>query len=503
MAVTPMQVQRRPFSVEPFTKVMLPDGIFDTALKKQLITCFVTNTSGAPLNDVFVYLEGVGDPGIVPEPRSHVFAEMPAGASVRVSWLADFEQGTPGKKLISIVAQAAGMSLARELKHIFVTQTTYDSAAKEYLCRVEEGTLKVTHLEAIGPREEWLPCSERDRECRPTKGPWVPARMTATFYPNPPYAGVHGDLPFGDPWWKILGWIVFGVATLVSIIAAAMGAGTAGTAVSGEFDETTGDVDCCGAPEAESIPGADELTVAGVASLIAAGGMALGMADGPDVWWRGQEATPPATDEVTLSETVDVAFSYPGGAPQAGAPYPVDVSWRYERVTSGQTYSHAVEEQQTNKHLNGGVDVDVPAVHNAFAEPLVIKSRFIRESGEPFTGDDLYAFALLRSPDNVYFLVDLVDDGIDPDERADDGTYTGSIHLEEIYRLLLRNKLKLEGVWQVYVFAQDVNGATPDMLPEIAAEEIGGFMVASGLQLTFDPSLPCPLQSQATVTVVT
>ena len=95
-----------------------------------------------------------------------------------------------------------------------------------------------------------------------------------------------------------------------------------------------------------------------------------------------------------------------------------------------------------------------------------------------------------------------MNDGVDADEKANDGTYTGSLHLEEVYKILLRHKLRLKGVWRVYVFAQDVNDATEDMLPEIAAKQIGGFMVASGLQLTFDPTLPCPLHAQATVTVV-
>jgi hypothetical protein len=134
---------------------------------------------------------------------------------------------------------------------------------------------------------------------------------------------------------------------------------------------------------------------------------------------------------------------------------------------------------------------------------LVIKARFSREDGKLFTGDSLYAFSLLRSPDNMYFLVDLADDGIEQDEQPNDGTYTGSIHLEEVYKVLLRQKLRLEGLWRVYVFAQDVNDATPDMLPQIAAKRIGGFMVASALQITFDPTLPCPLQAQAAVTVIT
>ena len=56
MAATPMEIRRRPFSVEPFTNVMLPDGIFDTALKKQRITCYYTNMSGATLHQVTIYL---------------------------------------------------------------------------------------------------------------------------------------------------------------------------------------------------------------------------------------------------------------------------------------------------------------------------------------------------------------------------------------------------------------------------------------------------------------
>lgn len=501
MATTPMDIQRRPFSVEPFTNVMLPDGIFDTALKKQRITCFYTNTSGATLDEVTIYLEGVGDPGILPVAESYVFEKIPPGASVRVSWLADFENGTPGKKLVSVIAQAQGMSPARALKHIFVSETKQDPITGAYTCTVEEGTLHISKFEVIGPADKWRPCSDKDRECRPPTGPWVPSNMVMSWQPNPAYAGVHGDLPFSDPWWKILAWIVAIIAAIVAIVAAAFGAGTAGTAVGGTFDETTGDVSCC-TPDPGGIPGDDSFTVAGVASVIATAAVAVGLSDAADPWWRGQEATPPAAGELTVAEAVQTSFEFPDGAPQAGAAYPVQVKWEYQRATTGATYTHAVSEIQKNIHVNDGVDVEVPAVHHAFATPLVIKARFKREDGKLFTGQDLYAFALLRSPDDAYFLVNLADDGIGPDEHTNDGTYTGSIHLERVYRILLKNKLKLEGLWRVYVFAQDVNDATPDMLPHVAAQRIGGFMVASGLQITFDPTLPCPLQAQATLTVV-
>ena len=497
-----MDIRNRPFSVEHFTNIMLPDGIFDTALKKQRITCFYTNTSEETLNEVTIYLEGVGDSGIVPVANSYFFAEIKPGASVRVSWLADFEHGTPGKKIVSFIAQAKGMSLIRTLKNIFVSQTRRDATTGHYTCTVEEGTLKVTNLEVIGPRNKWQPCSERDKNCLPTQGPWVPNKMTMAFYPDPSYSGIHGDLPFNDPWWKIIGWVVFAVASIVAIVAAANGEGTAGTAVGGTFDETPDgiEVECC-TPKPGGIPNSG-MTIAGVASIIATVALAVGLADDADPWWRGQEATPPADGELTVSESVDVTFDYPDGAPQAGKPYPVHVKWDYQRITTGKTYHYSVEETQKNIHINGGVEVEVPAVHHAFSEPLIIKSRFKREDGKLFAGDELYAFALLRSPDDMYFFVDLGDDGLEHDEKPNDGTYTGEVNFKEIYRRLLKNNLKLEGVWRVYVFAQDVNNATPDMLPHIAAQTIGGFMVASGLQLTFDPSLPCPLEAQATVNVV-
>ena len=126
----------------------------------------------------------------------------------------------------------------------------------------------------------------------------------------------------------------------------------------------------------------------------------------------------------------------------------------------------------------------------------------MRKGGKLFAGEDLYAFCMLASPDGLFFFVPLLDDGIDEDAQANDGTYTGSIHLEKVYRILLQKGLKLEGLWKIYAFAQDVNDATPDMLPEIAATRIGGFVVASALDITFDPTLPCPLKAQATVMVV-
>ena len=177
MPATPMDIRLRPYSVEPFTKVMLPDGIFDTALFSQEITCHYTNESAATLHNVTIYLEGVGDPGIVPVPRTHTFGEIPAGASVRVAWLADFRNATPGKKIVSVIAEANGHDLKRALKKIFVSSTVRDTTTGDFHCTIPEGTFIVSRLEVIGPRNKWRPCSDRDEKCVPSSGPWVPARL--------------------------------------------------------------------------------------------------------------------------------------------------------------------------------------------------------------------------------------------------------------------------------------------------------------------------------------
>jgi hypothetical protein len=514
MAITPMDIKYRPFSVEFYTKIMLPDGIFDTAIKKQWINCFYKNISDATLEKVTIYLEGVGDPGIFITAHSHFFSEIKPGASVRVAWLADFEKGTPGKKTVSFIAQAKGMLPVRTLKNIFVSKTTYDQDTGEYTCAVDVGTIRTSKMKVIGPIIEY------DVEHRPiSRGPWLPSRMEMCVSYYQPYVGLHGDLPFKDPvWWKALAWIVFVIAELVLLEewirnkASGNSGGTGGTAivsVKGGFDDESGEINCCSRPSIDKTAtgnssGLDDnsKTVAGIAASVAGAAFAVGCSDDADPWWRGQEATQPLEGEVTIAEVVAVIYNYPAGGLNPGEPYPVDVKWEYQRVTSGKTYTYSVEETQRNIHVNGGVEVDVPSVYSVSSqEPLIIKGKIKHEDGGRFSGEDLYAFAVLRSPDDIYFFVDLIDDGIEYDEQPNDGIYTGTIDLREIYDAWKEADIKFEGLWQLYVFAQDISKATPDMLPQIAAQHMGGFFVASSMQITFNPTLPCPLMADATITV--
>lgn len=499
MSATPLQVLRRPFAVEPVTNIMMPDGIFDNAIYNLRIAAHFTNTTSSALTNVTIYLESVGDPAIAPVARTFVFASIPAGAAVLAEWDANFQFASPGKPLVSFVARADGFTSRRSIMQIFVSQTRFDSMTNTYTCTVQEGTLQVSRLQGHVPDKTWgEPTAEGKCRCPSPYGPNVPTGLTMVWTPSPAYAGTHGELPFSDPWWKILAIIVAVIAALVAIIAAAQGAGKANFSVGGTFEETDPSVKCCTLKGAGS--GKPEFTVAGVASAIASGAIAVACSDAADPFFRGQEARPPAKDELTVGERVVAKWSLPE-APNAGKAYPADVTWTYERLTTGATYTYSVTETQTNVHIAGDVEMDTPAVVHAF-KPLWVRAKFQRQGGEYFKATDLYSFALFQAPGGLFFVQPLTDDGLGFDPAANDGIYAGSLDLERVRRVLLSQDQDVFGIWRVFVFAQDVNLTKPGTPPEIAAQHIGGFFVASAIEITFDPSLPCPLRSQASITVV-
>src|SRR5260370_6154865 len=94
-------------------------------------------------------------------------AGMPAGASVLVGWNANFQNATPGKRLVSFIALADGFTSRRSIQQIFVSQTRFDAATNTYTCAVEEGTLTVSKMSAIAPGLEWGQGKEGDCKCPP------------------------------------------------------------------------------------------------------------------------------------------------------------------------------------------------------------------------------------------------------------------------------------------------------------------------------------------------
>lgn len=507
MNATPMAVQTRPFAVEPVTNIMLPDGIFDNALYNLLISAHYTNTSGAPLNNVTLYLESVGDPGIAVTARTYTFSVIPAGASVLVQWQGNFQFAAPGKPLVSFVAQAEGFSSARSIQKIFVTQTRYDNVAGKWVCTVPEGRLEITNIYAIKPGSDWWP-EGQGCKCPPVPkgpqypGPSVPTGIRMAWYPNPPFAGQFGDLPFSDPWWKILAIIVAAIAALVGVIAAALGAGSFNVGVSGKFndDPTNPSVQCCTPKPGGSVKN-DATTVAGVCGVIASVAIAVACSDAADPVYRGEQNTNPKPGELTLTERVNAHWTFVD-PPNAGVPYKTKVKWSYERVTTGATYQYDVDEEQVNIHVVEDVQIETP-VTVPREGTLWAHVQFVKPGGALYLGPELYTFCFFRSPEpnGLFFLVPLLDDGRSPDAVASDGTYSAALSLEVAQRYIEKLGGETEGVWRVYVYAQEVNRTLPGTAPVLAAQTVGGNFVASAVSLTFDPSLPCPLKAQASITV--
>lgn len=498
MTTTPMSVKNRPFSVEPISGIMLPDGIFDTAIFEQQITVFYTNNGTSDLEQVTIYFEGISDNNIVVSPKTHFFPVIPAGASVKISWLGNFQNASCGKKNVSIIAKADGFELKREIKQIFVSRTTFDQNSNTYTCEIPEGSMKVKLLSVITEKDTYN--CKVDRKSPPL---WIPVKLELDVTPNPSYEGQFGDLPFQDPWWKIVAWIVAAVAAIGAAIAAAFGEGKASIGVSGTFDESNGEIGCCKPNDGLTLE--ERLTVAGALSTVASGAIVVGCADDKDPWRRGQEATQVKTGEITVRENLKLNMGY-SEPPQSGKPYSVEVDWTYSRITDKNIYTHHIRETRTNIHVLQDLIVNAPNKLKIFRDPFVFTAKFIKENGKPFVGNELFVYALVVSPTNVAYRVPMVDDGIEYDKKANDGIFTGYLDWEVVLMRYRKqkdfNENLLWGYWRIYIYAQDVNLASPSMEPLEAATYIGGMMVASATEITFDSTLPCPLTANATIEVV-
>src|SRR5947208_1488704 len=97
-------IPNRPFSTEPITGLMLPDGIFEASIGKQNINAHFKNNSGAVAN-VQVYIESVSHPGIIVSPATIPLANAQAGVAYLFNWEADFSGAPPGKHLISFIVE--------------------------------------------------------------------------------------------------------------------------------------------------------------------------------------------------------------------------------------------------------------------------------------------------------------------------------------------------------------------------------------------------------------
>lgn len=499
-------VPNRPFATEPISGLMLPDGIFEASMGKQQLHAHFRNNGASPVG-ASIYVESVSAPNFQLTARTYAIPGLPGGASRVLSWDVDVSQVPPGEYLVSFIVDA-GSGRTRIIKKFFVTRVSFNPATKTFSAQTPEGLLQVRFIDLMAPKDGR--CCGKRPESRPgQKTDENFLSQIRTFFrdhtpefelcpagyllhdfemvltPTPSFAGQYGDLPFQDPWWKIVLAIIAALLVIASAIAEAVGGG-GGDGPSVTVSGTTSG-DCC---QVGAQGGGSSYVAAGLLAAAAAVATAAALSDARDPFRRGQDHTAPAAGEVTTGERVTVSLRYP--EPVAlGKPFAVGARWEYTRITTGASYSYTVDETNTNVHVST-YKIQAPNIVRVYREePFIIQAEFFGPEGQSFRGDQLFVQCILAGPNGEYRRFLMQDDGIYPDQKPKDGVYTG-IHEFTLYD---------HGFWKIYVIAQDVNSAQPDMTPDAAAKIIGGMVLTHQLTISFSGGT-CPLVPDGDVHVI-
>ncbi|HEU5424068.1 MAG TPA: choice-of-anchor X domain-containing protein [Nitrolancea sp.] len=506
-------VPNRPFASDIITGLALPDGFFEASLGQQRINAQFQN-GGAAIGSIDLYVESVSHPGIVVTPRTYTVTNLAAGAARVLSWDADFSAAPPGTHYISFIAEDGG-GHTRVIKKIFVTRVQFDPATLTFWAEAPEGTIEVRLQDLVGPKGACCPVPKnpdrvRSRAAegqllaqvarlfeghRPDFPFCIPGYLLHEFdvaiAPNPPFAGQYSDLPYQDPWWKVLLCIIALILLIAAAIAEATGGSGSVTVSTGSTDTGSPVGDCCGI---RAGGGGTSYLAAGLVAGAAAAATAAALSDVRDPIRRGQDNTMPVAGEITVGERLHATITYVE-AVALGRPFKVQADWEYTRVTTGNTYTYSVSETNSNEHVISKEEIDAPDVVRLYhPEPWIVRAQFFDADNNPLRGADLFVQCFLIGPHGEYLQFVLQDDGIAPDDKPDDGIYTGRFD----FRVL---EEKARGLWQYYVIAQDVNNAQPGMSPEEAATIIGGLVRSHQLTITFDGGT-CPLVPDGFVNVI-
>lgn len=144
---------------------------------------------------------------------------------------------------------------------------------------------------------------------------------------------------------------------------------------------------------------------AGLYGGAAAAAAAAALSDHRDPTRRGQDATPTAAGEKTLSESVDVHIEYLD-LPFPGRPFQTDVEWKYSRLTDAATHTHAVHETLVNPQFLFGKHVtsDRPAYEPG--RSVVIRASILDYQPRPCDGYFVVAHVIPdRQPHQAYRVV--------------------------------------------------------------------------------------------------
>jgi hypothetical protein len=469
---------------------------------------------GAPVANASVYVESVSHPGIVVTPRTYAVSNLAPDASRVLAWDANFTGVPSGVHFISFIEEDAG-GRNRTIKKIFVTNVQFDPSTLIFSADTPEGTIQVRLQDLVGPKGACCPTPRDPHLGRSLVGEGQIIAQVARLFeghrtdfpfcmpgyllhefdvaitPNPPFSGQHGDLPFQDPWWKILLCIIALILLIAAAIAEAVGGSGSIRVSAGNTDTGSPAGDCCGV---RAGGGGSSYVAAGLVAAAAAVATAAALSDTRDPIRRGQDNTAPAAGELTIAERLHATITYVEPV-AVGRPFKVQADWDYTRVTTGNSYTHSVSETNTNEHVLSRYLIDAPDVLPLYQQRLwEVKAQFFDDANNQLRGNELFVQCFLIGPHGEYFNFPLQDDGLNPDDKPNDGIYTGVFNFGVLEQ-------KARGLWLYYVIAQDINSAQPGMDPEKAAQIIGGLVRTHQLTITFDGGT-CPLVPDGHVNVI-
>jgi hypothetical protein len=461
---------------------MLWDGIFNTALGKQLVGLYLTAQIDANEIDLLSQYQNLTC-------RYEITAPTASGVVIDPGWSiaiplrrdgqpafvkgqqllhlveADFSNAQVGKFPLDLRVTVTSDSVTLgsipawgiTSPVLFVSRIQPNAGASGMMAEMPEGKVNFVHDEAYilahvppdGDPQSWQEYVEKTG-IDPTL---LPKTFTLELTPLAPFSGQFSTLPFADPWWKD------------AACAAASNYGKAGTtAVVATL--------CILFPPACPFIAAGGGGVQGLMEYLC-------QKEDKDIFRIGEENTPVASDERTMKEVVKVNVEY-GSELTIGGGMPMHAQWTFERHTDGQGSPHIFsgEWDVDNAFTSGASEVKTDKATYGIGDLIHIEGTFNRADGSPFLGADAYVLAILVGPETAerrFHDVILSD-------ATNSGVFSGDMHVEE----LAPNPF---GEWQVACLVQTVNryvtvslsATDQDAIVQqaaIAAHSVGGVVIA-------------------------
>lgn len=486
MTNLPFSIDHRPFALEHSTNLMLPDGIFDLGLTRMNIGFIVRNNLDIPLK--FLWFRPDTRHENQPEwkyagPQFIKLKDVPPGASKIVIWEADFTECTIGKKALPIEFGAqpdwggGGFDGYLE-KTIFVSKTSWNPQTKLYTCQVPEGKLDISfsHSSHIPgwKYEKYINGDHVGEVEMPALA--VPDHFDGTMVSNP---GNEDEIPFNDPWWKVVALIVAIIASIAAYKSVHDGIGIGVTFDTDPEDPSNSSDNIWCRPTNQNKMSQKNNEAVALAMLASMSWLVVA-SHKKDPWERGREKHPFNPENPRISESVVCDFDPPERL-EAGAEWIVPGKWTYRAtLRSGEVLEHTVKEEQTSEVFLSERRTTVPK--NVVLGEKIVVEVFLRDpSGSPMLGNSIFAYAIFNSPSKIRSRqVFFEDTHAETGERLPPGTFHASIDTSEPVG---DDPI---GVWSIRLFAQKVNTATPEMPPKVAATHIGGELLIAPFVLARD-----------------